>query len=59
MNLLEIYVTNITKVEVGLPYNSVRLTADFDCYGVKELQVSKIINMHQYQEIIAYGYFLG
>ena len=59
MNLLEVYVTNITKIEVGLPYNSVRLTADFDCYGVKEYQATKIIGMSQYQEIIAYGYFLS
>ena len=59
MNLLETYVTNITKVEVGLPYNSVRITADFDCYGRKEIQATKVIDMHYYQQIIAWGYYLS
>ena len=57
MNLLETYVTNITKVEVGLPYNCVRITADFDCYGYEEIQATKVIGMDQYQQIIAYGYY--
>ena len=38
MNLLETTVKNITKVEVGLPYNCVRITADFDCWGHKEMK---------------------
>ena len=59
MNLLEIFVTNITKVEVGLPYNCVRITADFDCYGRKEIQATKVIDMWDYQRIIAHGYYLG
>lgn len=41
MNLLETHVTNITKVETGLPYNRVRITADFeDDDGGKEIQVT-------------------
>lgn len=59
MNLLETYVTNITKVEVGLPYNCVRITADFDCYGRKEIQATKVIMMDEYQQIIAWGYYLS
>lgn len=59
MNLLETTVKNITKVEVGLPYNCVRITADFDCWGHKEIQVTKVIGMHQYQQIIAWGYYLS
>lgn len=59
MNLVETYVTNITKVEVGLPYNCVRITADFDCYGCKEIQATKVIDMDQYQQIIAWGYYLS
>ena len=55
MNLVETYVTNITKVEVGLPYNCVRITADFDCYGRKEIQATKVIMMGEYQQIIAWG----
>ena len=59
MNLLETYVTNITKVEVGLPYNCVRITADFDCWGHKEIQATKVISMDEYQQIIAWGYYLS
>ena len=59
MNLVETYVSNITKVEVGLPYNCVRITADFDCWGHKEMQATKVISMDQYQQIIAWGYYLS
>ena len=59
MNLLENYVTNIPKVEVGLPYNCVRITADFDCWGHKEIQATKVISMDEYQQIIAWGYYLS
>lgn len=59
MNLLETDVTNITKVEVGLPYNCVRITADFDCYGRKEIQATKVLMMNEYQQIIAWGYYLS
>lgn len=59
MNLLETDVTNITKVEVGLPYNCVRITADFDCWGHKEIQVTKIIDMWDYQQIISRGFYLS
>lgn len=59
MNVLEIYVTNITKVEKGLPYNSVRIVADFDCWGHKEVQVTEIIRKEQYEQILKNGYYLG
>ena len=59
MNLVETYVTNITKVEVGLPYNCVKITADFNCYGCKEIQATKVIGMHQYQQIISEGFYLS
>lgn len=58
MNLLETHVTNITKVETGLPYNRVRITADFeDDDGGKEIQVTKVISMLQYTMIKANGYY--
>ena len=57
MNLLETYVTNITKVEVGLPYNCVRISADFEDDGGKEVQATKIISMLQYTMIKANGYY--
>lgn len=59
MNLLETYVTNITKVDVGLPYNSVRITADFEDDGGKEVQATKILTMWEYQQIIAWGFYLS
>ena len=57
MNLIETYVSNITKVEVGLPYNSVRITADFEDDGGKEVQATKVISMLQYTMIKANGYY--
>lgn len=57
MNLLENYVTNITNVETGLPYNSVRITADFEDDGGKEVQATKIISILQYTMIKAVGYY--
>ena len=59
MNLLETYVTNITKVEVGLPYNCVRITADFDDDAGKKMQDTRVISIYQYQQIIAWGYYLS
>lgn len=59
MNLLEIYVTNITKVVGGLPYDSVRITADFEDDGGKEVQVTKILTKFQYDQIRAWGFYLG
>ena len=59
MNLLEVYVTNITKVEVGLPYDSVRITADFEDDGGKEVQATKILTKFQYQQLKAWGYYLS
>lgn len=60
MNLLEMYVTNITSVETGLPYNSVRITADFDdLYRPKEIQVTKIIHVSDYEMIKEHGYYLS
>lgn len=59
MNLVETYVTNITKVVMGLPYDCVKITADFNCYGNKKIQATEIIGMLQYQQIIAWGYYLS
>lgn len=52
MNLLENYVTNITNVETGLPYNSVRITADFYDDGGKYEQETRIISEADYQKIL-------
>lgn len=43
MNILEIYVTNISDIGEKDQYGFCKVTADFDCYGRKELQVTKKI----------------
>ena len=59
MNLIDIQVTNITNVETGLPYNSVRITADFCDDGGKYLQESRIIHESDYQKILLTGEYQG
>ena len=59
MNLIDIQVTNITKVETGLPYNSVRITADFcDDSGKREQEI-RIISESDYQKILLTGEYQG
>ena len=58
MNLLETYVSNITKIELGLPHGCIRITADFeDDDGGKEVQATKVISILQYTMIKANGYY--
>jgi len=59
MNLIDIQVTNITKVETGLPYHSVRITADFYDDGGKYLQETRIIDESDYQKILLTGEYQG
>jgi len=59
MNILTTYVTNITNVEIGLPYNSVRITADFDCWGHKDYEEIRLLPESDYKMIIEKGYYLG
>lgn len=58
MNLLEIYVTNITSVKEVFP-NVYEIVADFNCYGRKEIQVAKTISVYDYEMIKEKGYYLG
>lgn len=57
MNLVEVYVTNITEhyKEDGLH----RITADFNCYGRMEYQKSKWITEQDYKMIMEKGYCLA
>lgn len=65
MNLLEIYVTNITKHEVqessynGQTIRIHRLVADKDCYGAKQYQVEFKVGESEYQSILNNGYYIG
>ena len=60
MNLVETYVTNITKEEdiwTDFHLHLHRITADFNCYGRIEKQVSKIVNDYDYEIIKEKGYY--
>ena len=59
MNLIDIQVENITNVETDLPYNSVRITADFYDDGGKYLQETRIIHKSDYQKILLTGEYQG
>ncbi|MDO5546865.1 MAG: hypothetical protein Q4F79_00035 [Eubacteriales bacterium] len=65
MNLLEIYVTNITKHEIqessynGQTIRIHRLVADKDCYGAKQYQVEFTVSESDYQSILNNGYYVG
>lgn len=58
MNLLEVYVTNITQ-HVEEKECGHRITADFNCYGRKEIGVTKIITDADYKMVLEKGYYLG
>lgn len=55
MNLIDVRVKNITKVETGLKYNSVRITADFSDEGGTYPQETRIIHESDYQTILETG----
>lgn len=65
MNLLEIYVSNITEHEVkelsrdGRNIRIHRLVADKDCYGAKQQQVEFIVGDKDYESILNSGYYMG
>ena len=57
MNLVDIWVTNITMhIEIeGLH----QITADFNCYGRKEVQGTKWLTQNDYKSVMEKGYYLG
>ena len=59
MNILEIYVTNISDIGEKDQYGFCKVTADFDCYGRKELQVTKKLHISEIEKINECGYYLG
>lgn len=61
MNLLEHYVTNITKVkkiegEFGCYY---KVVADVDCYGDIKKQKHFTLFEHQWKQVQEKGYYLA
>ena len=57
MNLVEVYVTNITQhTEVeGIHF----IKADFDCYGRKELEKEKWLTDCDWRLVVEKGYYLA
>lgn len=58
MNLLEEYVTNITHVSEPDEWGFRKVTADYNCYGNKEIGVTKIISDFSWKMIQEKGYRL-
>lgn len=58
MNLVEEYVTNITHISEPDKYGFRKVTADYDCYGRKEVQVTKEISDFEWKMIKEKGYRL-
>ena len=62
MNVVETYVTNITKVEKK--YNEpndleyYEIIADTDCYGVKKKQTLLHLLKDEYDSVMKNGYYL-
>lgn len=59
MNLVEIYVTNITNIGKANRYGFCCVTADFDCCGRKKIQVTKNLHVDDIYKIKRYGFYLG
>ena len=59
MNLVETYVTNITNIGKANRYGFCNITADFDCYGHKEVQVTKKLHIDEINKIKRYGFYLS
>lgn len=61
MNLLEQYVTNITKEE-RIERDGVviyKIVADLDCYGNVQKQKEIILGESNYKFVKEHGYYLG
>lgn len=59
MNLLEVWVSNITSVSEPNEYGVVTLIADKDCWGNKEEQVEFSITQGDYESILTKGYYMA
>lgn len=59
MNLLEIYVSNITYVSPPDPEGARILIADTDCYGRTERGKKMVVSEDNYKSILEKGYYLG
>lgn len=59
MNLVETCVSNITSDEEVEEVKGLhKITADFDCYGRKEIQTTKYLTALDYKSVLEKGYYL-
>lgn len=65
MNILEHYISNITKHEIesgeydGIKFTIHHLVADVNCYGNIEYQKEIDLTDDQYQSVMETGYFIA
>lgn len=59
MNLVKTYVTNITNIGKADRCGYCNVTADFDCYGRKEIQATKRLHIEEINKIKRYGFYLS
>ena len=58
VNLVEEYVTNITHISEPNEYGCRKVTADYNCYGNKQMQVTKMLHIRDIEMIKEKGYYL-
>lgn len=63
MNILETYVTNITNVKESNDKKRglclYKVTADYNCYGAKDIQIEKSLSKEQYEQVRRDGYYMS
>ena len=59
MNLLEVWVSNITSVTEPDEYGMVTIVADQDCWGNKKEQIEFSVTQQDYESILTKGYYLA
>ena len=59
MNVLEVWVSNITSVTEPDEYGIVTIVADQDCWGNKEEQIEFSVTQQDYESILTKGYYLA
>ena len=59
MNVLEVWVSNITSVTEPDEYGMVTIVADQDCWGNKEEQIEFSVTEQDYESILTKGYYLA
>ena len=59
MNLLEVWVSNITSVTEPDEYGMVTIVADQDCWGNEEEQIEFSVTQQDYESILTKGYYLA